>query len=448
MGLFDWSAIDVSNGAGSLTTNQCSYDGTYIWFTTRSAADATKRLWRLRHSDKALIKPNGSVGDYTNASVSLGTSVNVPYLPLATNGTYVAVSTDPNTITFYNCSDMTSAGTATVPDWNSWSDGRAMCFASGYFWRGGTDSTTTGRAALYKIDPSTFAVTRVFVHPTISGAFGGVWSSGTDLWCTWVSGNNGPVKVSTTGTLLASCATTTAVILVWISYDALRSEWWGAGIALEHVRWKDSDGTFVNPDGTDGTFATAKVAGPGTDTWFTDTAGIAVCGDHVMIGGTVEQLQRRSTANGCLGSGYWPQGNSAITGAPGAGIVVDVDYTVYFALHWAGLASSGAGGLMWTTFDSAAATPNLTNVSPGTGPHLSLTFDNPVGITGPTIGAASSGLGVTGVTAISTTQIDLACAIRPDHPVGQADTSTLAPPLGSAENLGPHVPTGVGATVI
>jgi hypothetical protein len=95
-----------------------------------------------------------------------------------------------------------------------------------------------------------------------------------------------------------------------------------------------------------------------------------------------------------------------------------------------------------------AITPNLTVVNPGTGPHISLTFDADVGITGPTIGAASSGLGVTGVTAISTTQIDLACAIRPDHPDGSASSSTLVPPIGEADNLGPPVPTGIGATVI
>ena len=91
---------------------------------------------------------------------------------------------------------------------------------------------------------------------------------------------------------------------------------------------------------------------------------------------------------------------------------------------------------------------NLIAVDPGVGPHLSLTFDNSVGIIGPTIGPASDGLGVTGATAISTTQIDLACAIRPDHPDGDADNATLIPPIGEADPLGPPVPTGVGAVQI
>ena len=55
---------------------------------------------------------------------------------------------------------------------------------------------------------------------------------------------------------------------------------------------------------------------------------------------------------------------------------------------------------------------------------------------------------MTGVTQINTTQIDLACAIRPDHPDGDADNATLIPPIGEADPLGPPVPTGVGATVI
>jgi hypothetical protein len=96
----------------------------------------------------------------------------------------------------------------------------------------------------------------------------------------------------------------------------------------------------------------------------------------------------------------------------------------------------------------AAGAANLITVTPMTGPVLRLGFDNPVGITGPTITGPVDGLGVTGVTAHSTTEIDLACAIRPDHPDGDADNATLIPPIGEADPLGPPVPTGVGATVI
>jgi hypothetical protein len=54
---------------------------------------------------------------------------------------------------------------------------------------------------------------------------------------------------------------------------------------------------------------------------------------------------------------------------------------------------------------------NLIAIAPGTGPHLSLTFNNPVGITGPTIGSAVDNLGVSGATQVSPTEIDLVCNI-------------------------------------
>jgi hypothetical protein len=92
--------------------------------------------------------------------------------------------------------------------------------------------------------------------------------------------------------------------------------------------------------------------------------------------------------------------------------------------------------------------PSLINVSPGTGPRLSLTFDGPVGIIGPTIAGPMDGLGVTGATQILPAQIDLACVIRPDHPDGDADNATLVPPIGEADPIGPPIPTGVGAVTI
>ena len=107
-------------------------------------------------------------------------------------------------------------------------------------------------------------------------------------------------------------------------------------------------------------------------------------------------------------------------------------------------------GLTQTNFSGPGpfAAPNLITVTPMTGPVLRLEFDNPVGITGPTITGPVDGLGVTGATQISTVLIDLACAIRPDHPDGDANNATLVPPIGEADPLGPPVPTGVGATVI
>jgi hypothetical protein len=103
---------------------------------------------------------------------------------------------------------------------------------------------------------------------------------------------------------------------------------------------------------------------------------------------------------------------------------------------------------MWTDVSDAVAAPSILAVYPTTGPGIRLTFDNPVGIIGPTIGGPVDGLGVTGVLQIDTTHIQLECAIRPDHPDGDAETATLAPPIGEADNLGPPIPTGIGAIII
>lgn len=91
---------------------------------------------------------------------------------------------------------------------------------------------------------------------------------------------------------------------------------------------------------------------------------------------------------------------------------------------------------------------NLITVTPRTGPTLRLGFDNPVGITGPTIGAATAGVGCTGATQIAAATIDLALAIRPDQPSGDADYPGFAAPVAEADVMGPPVVTGAGAKVI
>lgn len=93
-----------------------------------------------------------------------------------------------------------------------------------------------------------------------------------------------------------------------------------------------------------------------------------------------------------------------------------------------------------TDFPTAAFTapPNLIAVDPGAGPHLSLTFDNPVGITGPTIGAAAAGVAVTGATQVSETQIDLELAIAPTEVItgsAQACNAFAAPTGGTATDI-------------
>jgi hypothetical protein len=53
MGVLDMSFNLVE---GSSAAGQVASDGTYIWFTTTNSS-TVRKLWRMRISDKALIKP-------------------------------------------------------------------------------------------------------------------------------------------------------------------------------------------------------------------------------------------------------------------------------------------------------------------------------------------------------------------------------------------------------
>jgi hypothetical protein len=110
-------------------------------------------------------------------------------------------------------------------------------------------------------------------------------------------------------------------------------------------------------------------------------------------------------------------------------------------------ASPGTTGIELEFIDG---TPErtMTTVEPyGTG--LRLVFGDEVILATPVdVGTPYNGIGVLGVTDTSTTVKQVALATRPDHPTGQADTHTLAPPIGEADNLGPPIPTGIGAVVI
>lgn len=101
-----------------------------------------------------------------------------------------------------------------------------------------------------------------------------------------------------------------------------------------------------------------------------------------------------------------------------------------------------------TSCETPAATPKLTNVDPQSGPEIRLTFDLPVTADPPTIGAASSGVGVTGVTQVDSTTIDLNLAVRPDTIDGDAAYNSFPPPVGEADVAGPPVPTGIGAEIV
>jgi hypothetical protein len=83
------------------------------------------------------------------------------------------------------------------------------------------------------------------------------------------------------------------------------------------------------------------------------------------------------------------------------------------------------------------AIPSLTQVNPRAGKGLGLVFDNPVGITGPTLGSPVDGIGLPpgGVTQSDTTHIDIDIDIPPTHPLGTAEDITVEPPTGGGATV-------------
>ena len=436
----------LTNGGANMSYG--SYDGTYIWFTTRTSGTTSQRLYRFRVSDQALVKPDGTVGTEADAYVDLEKTGY--YGCVVSDGTYVTLNEHnaASSIERFSAVDMSRLGTVAIGNTSSTEMGFAY---GGKHYHPGWNSTV-GRACIWEITPSTGAATRVYTSAdpaTSTGVY--LMRQGTYAYLTDTANNGfGIEKIDmTTWTRVWLSASPGAPRIGVGAYDAVREEWWFCSNNAEVVRVRDSDGAYLTRAAAADTYANSIIASA-PDGAITFGIGCVVNDAEVYIGGTNTEkfFNRRSTSptvNPLTGYAAAQLGRSALYASNVTPQFV-IGPKLFMLMQ--GRASSGFGqtGIAWTQLEGT--TPNLTAVDPGAGPHLSLTFDAEVGITGPTIGAASDGLGVTGVTAISTTQIDLACAIRPDHPDGDASSSTLVPPIGEADNLGPPIPTGVGATVL
>jgi hypothetical protein len=402
-------------------TRQACYDGESAWILS-SVNNFNKTVTRYRASDMAYLKSDKTVGTYAqavyNTAPAFGSNI-------CTDGTYFWIGTSSLDYGIYQfrCSDGVYVGA-----WGgAWvMDGVKSIYAAGYAF---IPSLTNGSISKLNAGGNYSSSGRVF-----SGA-NRIDFDGTDLWVSSVS--NGLKKITTSFGLLATYFAGETVQCVEVAGANL---WVSHGAANKLTRIRISDGAWIAADGSVSATEVAYSPGDctyiqsmhwdGTDLWLSPSSSASSVYRLTRLRGTdgvpIEVIDTPSWRSGELlriGNYLWM-------------IPRDAAYNPSLPWRYEILATG------------PAAPVNLTAVAPGVGPHLSLTFDNPVGITGPTIGPASSGLGVTGVTSISTTQIDLACAIRPDHPDGQADTHTLAPPIGEADNLGPPIPTGIGAVII
>ncbi len=424
MGILDFEYV-LTHNSGAVTS-QPWYDGTYIWFTTRALGTNYKYLWRMRVSDKQLIKPDGTVGDGTNAGVyfdgypldsfcmSDGTSVLV--------GSYYGGG-----VRRYSASDMTlldTIGDAT----GIGMDCDQGTFDGTYFWLTGNYQGAVIQG-IWRITPGTWAVSKIESSLVMSA----IQSDGTNLWVHHRSSAAGIKKINkTTGATILTVSDLTSSPFLGMDLD--RGEMWTALGNAECARFRLSDGAWLNPDGTVGTLATSTVSGENV----TASGGVGVFDGHVYVSATAAyfEIQRRWIRDG-VGlpqAGYFP-----LTAGLPAGFrhSLRIGNTVYFTLGATG-GTWGKAGLMWCDISDLAAAPNLIDVSPGAGPHISLTFDNPVGIIGPALGPSVEGILVTGATQVAPAQIDLALTAAGTPP---------AAPIGSATNdTGPEAPSGGAVT--
>ena len=441
MAFLDWTVVPIQ---ASAYCGQLAYDGTYIWFVSHTSTGNATRLYRMRLSDKALIKPDGTVGDAGNAYVALTSTVAKTY-SLVTNGTVLMVGTH-EWIQIFDCASMTNTGHVGTTS-NTIGYGCTVAAWDGtHFWF----TSMFPSDVVHKITPAGSAsqvISGIGRNIGVRIANGHAWVFGSTTYQTTVMAR----KFALDGTLLLTVPTNLPTIPagnINMAYDSARGEFVCTGTSLEFTKFRESDGAFIDFQGN--VVATAGAAQLNstlqpTKSLVTGTYGAYIIGNIMYVGGDGSNvgsysLQRRNTNTG-EPAGLWYKSLPH-----GVMDMIQVGNTLFLSLggeqYWA------LSGIAWSDMSDQLPAPNLTAVTPGAGPHLSLTFDAQVGITGPTIGSPADRLGVTGVTAISTTQIDLACAIRPDHPDGSADNSTLVPPVGEADILGPPVPTGIGATVI
>ena len=425
----------IRQSLGTCMVGQMGQDSTYIWFTTREPGVQIK-LWRMRKSDNALIKPDGTVGGPSNAYVQTENNGNYPPgLVVCEAAGYVLVATFAG-VKRYLLTDMSYVDTidGSYRYTGNQETGRAGFFG-GYCWFGNYNPVGGNFAA--RIDPATGGVTRYSGLSYVPQDFA---TDGTYLY---VLSRTDTIKADVD---FSTLATYTGLGGYGLAYDSENGYLWCGGATFVAMRVRVSDGAFINADGSVGDSTTAKMTVGGRSLAYS----IGCIQSQLFIGeyNTDNILRMNAAGNPTTQYQFLFGGNWRFL-ASNVGTWHLLWDPTSGTMYGATASSASIEGRIWSTrWETITAAPNLTDVTPGTGPHLSLTFDNPVGITGPTIGAASSGLGVTGVTAISTTQIDLACAIRPDAPEGDATSSTLVPPVGEADNLGPPVPTGIGATVI
>ena len=427
--ILDWSNKIITGGYNY--SGQIAYDGTYVWFLDH-ASNNTKTLYRFRHSTKTLVGPNG-VG--TGGVATQGQSTAQASF-IVTDGTTLAVGTW-EWVEFYSCATMAYLGKVAGSTNTTGYGTNYSAFDGTHFWV----SSFFPSQAMHKITMAGGVTTLGNALPRMA-AF--CYANGY-MWCT--PGSNSAFtgiahKMSLNGTVVFSVplGNLSGYGCVALAYDSIRDEMILSLTGGEYLRMRCSDGAYIKPDGTVSATAQGSVMGatPYPNQCILNSGvGIIAVGDQIWVGGhgasVLGYSMQRRNANTGNASALWYK--SLVHGVSDFKFV---GTTLYASLgspqYWA------QAGLMWTEIEGTI--PNLTDISPGLTPqHISLTFDNPVTATAPTLGPAAGELGVSGTTQISPTQVDVACVITPVPP-----RITTAKANTSGVDLVFDRPVDVGAT--
>jgi hypothetical protein len=408
---------------GSLTGPICT-DGTYLYFEIREGVPGPHHLYKFSPITKTVV---ASVVTPETNNCSGG---------IATDGTSILLANGDG-IRRYLCSDLSNQGMVVVNNLvgmvNAEAGGEAF-FDGTYFWFGGYSQPNQ----INRITPGTWALAQFGNTANHGAGVGHICAIGNDLLLFGYN-QNGAIRVTKAGAVVWSNLTANAST-DGAAYDSVRGEVWLANGVNETVVLRGSDGAWIDRHGA--VVATEALARIGTgtdgDSLMSSTSGVGIAGDSVIIGGQPTNpgaTQRRGTAPPRYSGGYWWSAGSAYPAIPRPLKYFCVLGTTVYASPSAN-AAWGWAGIVW--MDVSAVVPSLTDVSPGAGPHISLTFDNPVGVVGPTLGPAAAGISVTSVAQLDSTHIDLNLVAAGQSP---------AAPIGAATNdTGPEAPSGGAVT--
>lgn len=415
------SELNLVMGTDYGSLSGFSYDGTYIWMLARSPI-RNPRLFRFDPELKSFVRPNGSLGDYTNSYVEVNTGQSLLSGPPLSNGTNLCIvgmpAAPPNAVHIYDCATMSFVrGVADLYNSSISSNCRSGFEYGGLFYYPGWN----GVPVLWAVSPS----------GTASVAYNSTIPAGVALG--WARRRGNTVLLGGFGYQWVERVSLPSWTLQWVTdlgtgiqaldadYDAIRDEVWVSVGSGECVVLRGSDGALVNRLGTPTTYAGALIGpGGGADSIIDNGNGILVDGNTVWTGGgnntTGWRMTRRlsdvATSPGTLLSlgrrsiAHW----TFLPNHPVPQIVVGK--TAYFAI------GGPIGNYSWTSayvgwMDSSLVTPNLTRVTPNSGGlGIALEFSDAVTASPPpTLDPAVNGLEVLSASTPDSTHIQLDIAI-------------------------------------